>query len=119
MGFTSKALLPPSTVTNYTADYNGVDGLELYDTPGLVISGVVADYNVQQPAALYLAGIKWDPSSGSIAPMVEDSTACYNAIAQPGYGMPSQASYITGSGIWADTIGKGWIVRNNDDVRQQ
>ncbi len=102
-----------STVTNYTADYNGVDGLELYDTPGLVISGVVADYNVQQPAALYLAGIKWDPSSGSIAPMVEDSTACYNAIAQPGYGMPNQASYITGSGIWADTIGKGWIVRNN------
>ena len=105
--------IAPSTVTNYTADYNGMDGLELYDTPGLVISGVVANYNVQQPAALYLAGIKWDPSSGSIAPMVEDSTACYNGIAQPGYGMPNQASYITGSGIWADTIGKGWIVRNN------
>ena len=45
--------------------------------------------------------------------MVEDSTACYNAIAPPSYGMPNQASYITGSGIWADTIGKGWIVRNN------
>jgi hypothetical protein len=45
--------------------------------------------------------------------MVEDSTACYNAIAQPDYGMPNQASYITGSGIWADTIGNGWTVRNN------
>jgi hypothetical protein len=105
--------IAPSTITNYTANYNGADGFELYDTPGLVISDVTANYNVQQPADLYLAGIKWDPSSGSVSPIVENSTACHNAIAQPGYGMPSQASYITGSGIWADTIGTGWIVRNN------
>jgi hypothetical protein len=105
--------ISPSSITNYTADFNGADGAELYQTPGLLISGVIANYNVQQPAALYLAGIKWDPSPGSVAPVVQNSTACYNAIAQPGYGMHSQASYITGSGIWADTIGNGWIVRNN------
>jgi len=103
----------PSAITNYVANYNGVDGLELYSTPGLVINGVTANYNVQQPGALYLAGIKWDPSSGSTAPIVENSTACYNGIAQPGYGMPSQSPYITGSGIWADTIGNGWVVTGN------
>jgi hypothetical protein len=49
-------------------NYNGADGFELYDTPGLVISDVTANYNGQQPADLYLAGIKWDPSSGSVSP---------------------------------------------------
>jgi Abnormal spindle-like microcephaly-assoc'd, ASPM-SPD-2-Hydin len=103
----------PSFVTNYVAEYNGLDGVQLYSTPGLVVNGVTANYNVQQPGALYLAGIKFDPSSGTIAPMVEDSTTCHNGVAQPGYGMPSDSGLATGSGIWADTIGKGWIVRGN------
>ena len=81
--FTCKAqsLLLQSLIT--PTDYNGDDGVELYDTPGMLIYGVTANYNVQQPAALYLAGIKWDPSSGSLAPVVEYSNACYNGIAQP------------------------------------
>jgi hypothetical protein len=103
----------PSFVTNYVAEYNGLDGMQFYSTPGLVVSGVTANYNVQQPGALYLAGIKFDPSSGTIAPVVEDATACYNGVAQPGYSMPSDSGLATGSGIWADTIGNGWIVRGN------
>jgi parallel beta-helix repeat protein len=95
------------TVQNSTASYNGGSGFEFYDAPNLVANNVVSHDNVQVAGNLFQAGIKIDGggSPGTTNAVIENSTSYNNGL--------GQELNVTGSGIWADTIGTGLIVKNN------
>jgi len=92
-----------SVMSYETATHNGGDGLAGYQVPNLLIDHCTANNNVEL-GANFEAGIKIEPGSGSTNVVVQNSTANNNGIGWEA---------TTGSGIWADTIGTGWIVRNN------
>jgi hypothetical protein len=93
-----------SSVNYSTAAYNGGDGYEFYGSPNLLVAYDTAYNNVAISGNLYAAGIKFDPSTATTNAVVEYSTSYSNGVGKTG---------ITGSGIWADTVGNGLIVRGN------
>ena len=93
-----------SAVTYSTAAYNGASGLDLYDSPNILVAYDTAYKNAAIPGNLYAAGIKLEPSPGTTHATVEYSTSYSNGVGEAG---------VTGSGIWADTIGDGLVLRYN------
>jgi hypothetical protein len=93
-----------SSVAYSIAAYNGGSGFEFYAAPNMLIAYDTAHDNVALPGNLYAAGIKFDPSAATTNAIVEYSTSYSNGLGEAG---------VTGSGIWADTIGDGLIFRYN------
>jgi Chitobiase/beta-hexosaminidase C-terminal domain len=93
-----------TSVTNSIAAYNGASGFEFYAAPNVLVAYDIAHNNVALPGNLYSAGIKLDPSAATTNAIVEYSTSYTNGVGEVG---------VTGSGIWADTIGNGLILRYN------
>jgi hypothetical protein len=93
-----------SSVAYSTAAYNGASGFEFYAAPNMFVAYDTAYDNVALSGNLYAAGIKFDPSAATTNAIVEYSTSYSNGVGEAG---------VTGSGIWADTIGNGLILRYN------
>ncbi len=93
-----------SSVTYSTAAYNGASGFDFYASPNILVAYDTAYNNVANPGNLYAAGIKLEPSPATTNAIVEYSAAYSNGLGQTG---------VTGSGIWADTIGDGLVIRYN------
>ena len=93
-----------TSVTNSIAAYNGASGFEFYAAPNVLAAYDIAHNNVALPGNLYAAGIKLDPAEATTNAIVEYSTSYSNGVGETG---------VTGSGIWADTVGNGLILRYN------
>ncbi len=93
-----------SSITYSTAAYNGASGIDLYDAPNILVAYDTAYNNAAIPGNLYAAGIKLEPSLGTTNAIVEYSTSYSNGLGEAG---------VTGSGIWADTVGGGLVFRYN------
>ena len=82
-----------SQIVHSTFSYNGGNGTEDYDAPGLYVGYVVAHHNGQLTNNLPSAGIKYSP--GTASGTVEYSVSCLNGLI-PGTGG-------VGGGMWFDT----------------
>jgi hypothetical protein len=97
-------------VSDSTATYNGLNGFHSYDNPGILFDHLTAYNNCiySLTGTLYTAGIKFngDADNGAAS---QNGTVQYSLAYNNGIEQPSQV----GAGIWADTVGNGFVAKYN------